>query len=97
MHRNLLRCHVLHQGVHLRAVLSNIPAEIVQMAVQVFDALHLRLVGLVHLRWIISMPPDSCGVGTVDPRRSVYRQLGAFVRRPLRSGAGRKTFHTDHR
>lgn len=66
LHCHLLWCHVLHQGVHLRTVLSHISTDVVQMAMQIFNALHLRLVALVNLRWTVSMSSGPCGVGTVD-------------------------------
>lgn len=65
------------------------PQKIIPVAVQVSDALHLHLVGLVDLRWIISMSSDSCGVGTMDPWRSMSGQLGAFVSYPIRPRDGR--------
>lgn len=66
LHCDILRRHVLHQRVDLRAILSHLSTDIVQMAMQGFNALHLRLVGLVDLRWLVSMSSGSCGMGTVD-------------------------------
>ena len=49
------------------------------MAMQGFNAPHLRLVNLVGLQWIVQMSSDSCGMGTVDTWGSMHGHMGAFV------------------